>query len=268
MLTVRYNPNWKENARLAVESLCTLPEEARGILIVPEQNSFDAEWALCERGGDTVSRRAEVLSFTRLAARVFSVAGGAAVPTLDKSGRMIAMAGALELLRPKLKLYGAHIAKPEFLEQLLKVVDEFHAYGLDAAAVRKARDELSAPLSEKLEELCLILELYDTVCARSALDPATRLDRLRGALWESDFARGLSVAVEGFTDFTAQELAVLVVLAQRAEAVTVWLCCDSLQGGQNVFSVRRATARPLPPRRVLPGGAALRQAGSALLRRA
>lgn len=245
MLTVRYNPNWKENARLAVESLCTLPEEARGILIVPEQNSFDAEWALCERGGDTVSRRAEVLSFTRLAARVFSVAGGAAVPTLDKSGRMIAMAGALELLRPKLKLYGAHIAKPEFLEQLLKVVDEFHAYGLDAAAVRKARDELSAPLSEKLEELCLILELYDTVCARSALDPATRLDRLRDALWESDFARGLSVAVEGFTDFTAQELAVLVVLAQRAEAVTVWLCCDSLQGGQNVFSVSRATARSL-----------------------
>ena len=149
MLTVKYSPDPRTNARLAVEALCALPEGSRGVLIVPEQNSFDAEWALCERGGDPVSQKAEVLSFTRLAARVFSVTGGAAVPTLDKSGRMIAMAGALELLRSRLRLYGAHISKPEFLVQLLQAADDFHAYGLDAAAVRRAREELTEPLSEK-----------------------------------------------------------------------------------------------------------------------
>ena len=245
MLTIRYSPDWRANARRAVEALCALPEGSRGILIVPEQNSFDAEWSLCELGGDSISRRAEVLSFTRLATRVFSVTGGAAIPTLDRSGRLIAMAGALELLRPKLRLYGAHIAKPEFLEQLLRVVDEFHAYGLDAAAVRRAREELTEPLSQKLEELCLILELYDAVCAKAAQDPATRLDRLRDALWESDFAAGLHVVVEGFTDFTAQELGVLEALAGRAAGITVWLCCESLRGGQSVFAVPRATARAL-----------------------
>ena len=245
MLTIRYSPDWRANARRAVEALCALPEGSRGILIVPEQNSFDAEWSLCELGGDSISRRAEVLSFTRLATRVFSVTGGAAIPTLDRSGRLIAMAGALELLRPKLRLYGAHIAKPEFLEQLLRVVDEFHAYGLDAAAVRRAREGLTEPLSQKLEELCLILELYDAVCAKAAQDPATRLDRLRDALWESDFAAGLHVVVEGFTDFTAQELGVLEALAGRAAGITVWLCCDSLRGGQSVFAVPRATARAL-----------------------
>ena len=245
MLTIKYSPDWRTNARLAIDGLCALPDGRRGILIVPEQNSFDAEWALCARGGDTISRRAEVLSFTRLATRVFSVAGGAAVPTLDRSGRLIAMAGALELLRPKLRLYGAHIAKPEFLEELLRLVDEFHAYGLDAAAVRGARAALSEPLSEKLEELCLILELYDSVCAKAAQDPATRLDRLRDALYDSDFARGLYVAVEGFTDFTTQELAVLEALARSAAEVEIWLCCDSLRAGQSVFAVPRATAASL-----------------------
>ena len=245
MLTVKYSPDWRTNARLAVNSLCTLPADSRGILIVPEQNSFDAEWALCEQGGDTISQRAEVLSFTRLASRVFSAVGGAAVPTLDQSGRLIAIAGALELLRPKLRLYGAHIAKPEFLEQLLRVVDEFHAYGLDAAAVRRAKEELSEPLSQKLEELCLILELYDAVCAKAAQDPSTRLDRLRDALWESDFAAGLHVTVEGFTDFTGQELAVLEALAARSAELTVWLCCDRLREGQSVFAVPRATASAL-----------------------
>ena len=245
MLTVNYSPDWRSNSHRAVESLCTLPEGRRGILIVPEQNSFDAELALCRRGGDSISRCAEVLSFTRLATRVFSVAGGAAVPVLDQSGRLIAMAGALELLRPKLRLYGPHIAQPEFLQQLLQVVDEFHAYGLDADAVRQAREELSEPLSEKLEELCMILQLYDSVCAEAAQDPAARLDRLRDAILDSDYAADLYVVVDGFTDFTVQELSVLEALASRAEQVTVWLCCDSLHGGQSVFAVPRSTASSL-----------------------
>ena len=48
------------------------------ILVVPEQYSHVAERALCDAGGDRVSLYAEVFSFTSLARRVFSVAGGAA----------------------------------------------------------------------------------------------------------------------------------------------------------------------------------------------
>ena len=117
MLFLRYSRDWKYNFSAAVKEVCGASLHARGrtILIVPEPSSYEAEVALCREGGDAISRRAEVLSFTRLASRVFSVEGGAAVPTLDQSGRLIAMAGALELLRPKLKLYGGSITKPEFL---------------------------------------------------------------------------------------------------------------------------------------------------------
>ena len=245
MLRVKYSPDRRANARAAIEAICALEDGSRGILIVPEQNSFDAEWALCETGGDTVCSRAEVLSFSRLAARLFSLTGGAAKPTLDKSGRMIAMAGALELLRPKLRLYGTYISRPEFLRQLLQIVDELHAYGLDAATVRRAREALPEALSDKLEELCLVLELYDTVCANSSLDPSTLLDRLRDALYDSDYAKNLHVIVSGFTDFTAQELSVLEALCRQSANVTVWLCCDSLREGQAVFSVSRSTSAAL-----------------------
>lgn len=245
MLTVTYSPDQRANMHRAVASVCALGEDVRGILIVPEQNSFDTEWALCAAGGDTVSRRAEVLSFSRLATRVFTLTGGIAKPTLEKSGRLIAMAGALELLRPKLRLYGTYISRPEFLQQLLQIVDEFHAYGLDTQSVQKAKEALPEALSDKLAELCLVLELYDSVCARSALDPSTRLDRLRDALYDSDYAKNLHVVVAGFTDFTSQELSVLEALCRGGAELTVWLCCDNLQKGQNVFSVPRSTAASL-----------------------
>ena len=41
------------------------------VLIVPEQHSHDMERRLCRTGGSRVSQFAEVLSFTRLADRVF-----------------------------------------------------------------------------------------------------------------------------------------------------------------------------------------------------
>ena len=72
MLYLKYSRDWKRNADVAVAEVCdgASPDGPRRILIVPEQNSFDAEWRLCAAGGDGISRCAEVLSFTRLATRI------------------------------------------------------------------------------------------------------------------------------------------------------------------------------------------------------
>ena len=244
MLYIRYGTDWRLNARLAVEEVCQMPTrpEQKRILIVPEQNSFDAEWAVCARGGDGVSRYAQVLSFTRLASRVFSETGGAAAAFLDQSGRMIAMAGALEQIRTRLKRYGAQITKPEFLQQLLRMTDEFRGCGIRAEEIRAAAGKLPADLTEKLEELCLILEAYDAVCSGAKQDPSTRLNALRDALYDGNFAAHAHIVIEGFTDFTNQELEVLEALLQNAAQVTVYLTCDSLAGGQTVFAAARSTA--------------------------
>ena len=61
---------------------------ARRLLLVPEQYSHDTERALCAVLGNAGSR-CEVLSFTRLWARVADVAGGGAAPALDAGGRVL-----------------------------------------------------------------------------------------------------------------------------------------------------------------------------------
>ena len=72
--------------------------ERRQLILVPEQASHDTERALCAVAGNQVSLYAEVLSFTRLASRVFSQpeVGGVAVPTLDPGGRLLLMYAALK----------------------------------------------------------------------------------------------------------------------------------------------------------------------------
>ena len=75
------------------------------VLIVPEQHSHDMERQLCAFGGNAVSLHAEVLSFTRLANRVFSAHGGLAAPTLDQGGRLLLLYTALKSVADQLKVY-------------------------------------------------------------------------------------------------------------------------------------------------------------------
>ena len=250
MLHLLYGIDWQKNADAALDRLLAAeaPAAGRNLLIVPEQFSFDAEWRLCERGGDGVSRVAEVLSFTRLYDRVCSVCGGAATRILDNSGRLIAMAGALEQVRSRLKTYGVHTAKPEFLLQLLALYEEFRSCGVDRDGLASAQNALEGRLAQKLEELQLIFESYEAVCSGAVCDPATRLSRLAELLHEQDFAAGCRICIDGFSDFTKQELDVITALLGTAADVTVTLCCDDLREGQEVFSVTRQTAAELRKR--------------------
>ena len=77
------------------------------ILMVPELISHETERALCRFAGDTASRYAEVLSFTRLARRAAEQAGSSAMECLDSGGRVVAMAAAARQLASKLKAYAA-----------------------------------------------------------------------------------------------------------------------------------------------------------------
>ena len=73
------------------------------ILMVPELISHEMERRLCVAAGDTASRYAEVLSFTRLARRVCDSVGSAAMECLDNGGRVVAMAAAARQLSSRLK---------------------------------------------------------------------------------------------------------------------------------------------------------------------
>ena len=104
MLELLHGPDRTANSMELLARICENAAHgvAGQILIVPEQYSHETERALCERGGDTISRYAEVLSFTRLASRVFSVCGGVCEEYLDENGRILTLYLAAQQVREQL----------------------------------------------------------------------------------------------------------------------------------------------------------------------
>ena len=215
------------------------------IILVPELISHDMERRLCAVAGDTASRYAEVLSFTRLARRVSDSVGNAALDCLDNGGRVVAMAAAARQLHGSLKAYAALETKPEFLTQLVDAVDEFKRCCISAADLKAASERAEGALAQKLEELSLLLEAYDALCAQGKRDPRDQMQWVLEQLEDSDFAARRVFYIDDFPDLTRQNLAILEHMIRESELVVVSLNCDCVDSKLLAFEKAGQTAAEL-----------------------
>lgn len=215
------------------------------ILMVPELNSHDMERRLCASAGDTASRFAEVLSFTRLVTRVQEYCGCGSPQCLDEGGRVIAMAASARQLHSKLKAYAAVETKPEFLRGMVDAVDEFKRCCISPVDLQNASRQSEGAFAQKLEELSLLLETYNSLCSRGKKDPCDVMNWLLDRLQDCDFAEKHSFYIDGFPDFTRQHFAVLEHLIRNAGEVTIGINCDSLHTAALSMEKARDTANQL-----------------------
>ena len=222
---------------------------ARGIgdsiLLVPEQYSHEAERELCRACGDRLSLFAEVLSFSGLARRTASRLGGTAAPWLDQGGRMLCMALALQGVGARLRVYGAAQRRPEMQGLLLAAVDELKTACIDADMLQEAALSCPDGLGDKLRDLALVLEAYESVVANGRADPADRLTLLAGQIDEGGLPKGSRIYVDGFIDFTRQEQEVLCAMLRQDLELTVCLTLDDLNADSEIFALSRRAARRL-----------------------
>lgn len=231
-----------------LERLCRAGQERPQVLLVPEQMSHETERALCAAGGPQINLRAEVLSFSRLANRIFQTAGGLGEEELDAGGRLLLMYRAVQHAAPGLRVYGRPSKRPAFLTALLATADELKSCLVPPETLVRAGEEIAGPEGDKLRDLGLIFGEYDALAARTALDPRDRLTRAADALRVCRWAEGMDFWLDGFTDFTPQQKELLGRLMAQAHAMTVVLTCDHLEedeGGSGIFSPARRTGGTL-----------------------
>lgn len=247
MLTILFCTDWLAGRN---EILNRISKDVRSkkegcILLVPELISHDMERRLCEVAGDTSSRFAEVLSFTRLARRVSEAIHVRIPECLDNGGRLVAMAASALQLHSKLKAYASVETKPEFLSELIDAIDEFKCCCISSEDLKRASKQSEGSLAQKLEELSLLLEAYDAVCQQGKRDPRDQMVWLLEELEACDFAKNHRFYVEGFPDFTKQHMLILQHLIASGADVTVSMNCDTPDSADPAFEKAANTVSQL-----------------------
>ena len=228
MLTLLIGTDWKRNNAEILTMLAqdVAAEKPNRILMVPELVSHQTERELAATAGDTASRFAEVLSFSRLAKRVSEDSRVPLMECLDNGGRVVAMAAATRQLHSKLKAYAAVETKPEFLMSLLDAVDEFKRCCVTSADLMQASRQTEGSLAQKLEELSLILEAYDLICSQSKRDPRDQMTWLLEQLEDCDFAQKHTFYFHAFPNFSRQHMDIVFHLVSNSPNVVISLNCD------------------------------------------
>ncbi len=247
MLHLILGKDWTVNREEIMKRISRDVKNRQGnrILMVPELISHETERRLCLCAGDTASRYAEVLSFSRLARRVSDSMGSAAMECLDNGGRVVAMAAAARQLSSRLKAYASVETKPEFLTGLIDGIDEFKRCCISSQDLAKAAMETEGSLAQKLEELSLLMEGYDALCSRGKRDPRDQMTWLLEQLEEGTFGEEHVFYIDGFPDFTRQNMAIIQHLIQVSPQVTVSLTCDEIDSQTLAFEKAGDTAQQI-----------------------
>lgn len=244
MLRIWLSTNRKMNTTRILNEICSSGKKDQ-ILLVPEQFSHMAEKQLLRHGGARINRYAQVLSFSRLASRVFSLYGGSAQSQTDASGKLLLMSLAVEQVHSRLKLYANSADKPAFLLKLIDTIEELRSFCVSAEKLRTAAAQVGGSLAVKMEEFSLLMESYDSVCANMGQNPESRLTRLLYKLDECDYAEGKTVYFDAFSDFNGIEQEIIASLLAGGADITVALHCDGIHSDAQQFNSARNAAKAL-----------------------
>lgn len=229
-----------KTGRMMQEIAARVAGGCRSILIVPEQYSHQAERELCALCGNSVSLYAEVLTFTGFARWVDRQLGSGEPVTLDKGGQLLCMALAVEMVYSQLRMYGGARRRAALQSQLLQAVTECKTACVTPEELLGAAGHCDGVLGDKLHDMALVLAAYDTVISNGRADPTDKLTRLAERIEDAD-VEPIHFYIDGFTDFTGQQLRIIDALLGKGCAVTVCLTCDPDDRANEVFAIPRAT---------------------------
>ncbi len=226
-----------------------LKKSHTAFLIVPEQSAVNAERRmaqLCEEKG-IPSISLEVVSFRRLANRVFRSCGGLSYSYLGQGGKNVVMWRTLSETAPLLHYYSSiSLSDISSLYAMTEQIDGLKQHGISASQLFDASELLQSEgktrLAGKISDLSVILTAYNTIMKKDYDDPKEDIIRLAEALENFNFFHGTDVFLDSFYGFSSDEYKVLKHIAEQAENFTVTLQ-DSEAGSLFNESVKSSRIR-------------------------
>jgi len=219
------------------------------ILLVPEQFTFQAERDLIEVLKTGGILKTVVLSFRRLAFRVFNEVGGITYPHIHSAGKCMIIYRVMDKMRGSFKVFSKSADRKGFVKTISTLITEFKKHNITSEDLEIASKKLGEdnPLKEKLNELNSIYAEFEKTLSERYRDSDDDLTMASQKLGSTSLYDGAEIWIDGFAGFTPQEFKVIERLMQKAEKINITLCTDCLEGAASgstdVFSAVKAAYR-------------------------
>ena len=197
------------------------------LILVPEQFTMQAQKDVVTRHPDHATMNIDIVSFQRLAYRIFEELAVEQKPVLDDMGKSMVLRKVTAACRKQLGLYAGHLNKNGFISQLKSMLSEFYQYGITPSILQTMAGQARTPLlQQKLTDFSIIFQEFQDYISGQCITTEEVLDVLCQVLPNSKIIAGSVIALDGYTGFTPVQYRLLELFLIHAKQVVVTVTAD------------------------------------------
>lgn len=202
------------------------------ILIVPEQMTYQSEFEIIQRIGEQGIMSVEVLSFTRLAYKVFEEVGSLKVQEINKYGKIMLLKQIFEENRDQLKLFGKAFRQEGFLKEFDSLISELKqncvsVEFLEQVMKYQVDEDENHLLNNKLQDIIKIYRDINLRTGNSFFDEEDKMNLFISSIEKSEYIKNSIIWIDGFDSLNIQRHRLIKELIRCSGNVTISLNMDA-----------------------------------------
>ena len=203
------------------------------LVVVPEQFTMQTQKEIIRLHPRHGVMNIDILSFKRLAYRVFEDLGVRIPVVLDDMGKSMVLRKVAGLKRGKLGLYKGHLEQAGFISQLKSQISELYQYGITPDMLEEAENSTDQPLLvQKLTDLEVIYSGFKEYIESHYVTAEEILDILCRELSRWEPLRDSVILLDGYTGFTPVQYRLVELFLIHARDV---LCTVTIDPREHVY---------------------------------
>ena len=197
-------------------------------VIVPEQFTMQTQKILVEMHPQKGILNIDVLSFERLAYRIFEEVGGDTRKVLEETGKNMILQKMVQMNQKKLTYLKNQMKKSGYLDEVKSLISEFMQYEVHEEELDKMIEDASdKPLLQmKLKDVAVLYQAFRDYLSDHFMTAEEVLEVLAKEIPFSKKLKGSTVVLDGYTGFTPVQHTVIRELLQVCERVSVTVTMD------------------------------------------
>lgn len=228
-------------------------KEQQFLIIVPEQFTMQTQRELVERQKQHAIMNVDVLSFARLAYRVFDDLGKQNVVVLEETGKNLVLRKVAEQKKAELNVLGANMNKMGYVGEVKSLISELMQYNIrpDALAEFLEKEPLGEGLRLKMQDVLTMYQGFTEYLKGRYITAEEVLELLYDVAEESKLLCGSVIVLDEFTGFTPIQNRLMEKLFVLAKKVSVSVTMDvredfyQCRGVHELFAMSKKTVASL-----------------------
>lgn len=210
-----------------IEASIKAPQE-KFFFIVPEQFTMSTQRAFVTMHPDHTIMNIDVLSFHRLAYRIFTELGLDYLSVLDDTGKNLILHRIASEHPEAFPVLGKKLKRPGYIDEMKSLISELTQYHISPEELLSMGDTPGMPpvFSSKTKEIAYMYEAFMDFIRGSHITSEQILETLAGVIEESELLKDATFVFDGFTGFTPLQNDVVERLMKISKKIMISVILD------------------------------------------